>query len=102
MCIARHVAALELARTFDPGVTLVISDGQPDRIADALAIARTFRGAIDALYVGHESDALAMDFMRRLAKAARGEVRSADLSDKDSPRLLLQHIAASLAPPKSE
>lgn len=49
-------AGLKAALAHDPGVTLVISDGQPDRPDEALAIARQFRGVIDVLYIGPDSD----------------------------------------------
>jgi len=91
------VAGLRAAQTHDPGVTLVISDGQPDRPEEALALARTFRGAIDVLYVGPDSDAAAMAFMRRLADAAGGRVETSDIATprgvqrlEGSLRLLLE------------
>lgn len=55
------------------------SDGQPDNAERALAVAARFRGAIDVLYVGPESDHAAIAFMRRLAGAAGGDVQMHDM-----------------------
>ena len=88
--------ALLHVQQFDPGVTLVISDGQPDNAKDALDVARTFRGAIDVLYIGPESDAKAIAFMRQLAAAAGGEVRVHDLAKLGNTRQLIGHIAGLL------
>lgn len=71
--------ALEAVRQHDPGVTLLISDGQPDDPAAALRIARTWRGVIDVLYVGPEGDTKAIEFMRSLAAAAAGSVHVNDV-----------------------
>lgn len=48
--------ALREVQRLDPGVTLVISDGQPDNARAALDVASTFRGAIDVLYIGNDKD----------------------------------------------
>jgi len=71
--------ALEAVRQHDPGVTLLISDGQPDDPAAALRVARTWRGVIDVLYVGPECDTKAIDFMRALAAATAGSVHVNDV-----------------------
>lgn len=89
-------AALDAVRALDPGVTLVISDGQPDNAAAALAAARKFRGAIDVLYIGPESDAAALAFMRALAKAGNGDVRVHDIARLGNSQQLLGHIAGLL------
>ena len=81
--------ALERMLPLDPGTVLVISDGQPDNAERALAVARRFRGAIDVLYVGPDSDSAAIAFMRRLAAAAGGDVQTHDIS-KISGTLQLQ------------
>lgn len=86
-----HVAAL------DPGITLVISDGHPDKPQLALEAAKKFRGAIDVLYIGPEGDSDAILFMRRLAAAAGGEVKTYDLAKLGaSQQQLLTHIAGLL------
>lgn len=82
------VAGLEAARAHDPGVLLLISDGQPDDPAAALAIAASWRGAIDVLYVGPDSDATAIAFMRKFAAAAAGDVRVNDIDRPGSARQL--------------
>ncbi len=88
--------ALEEVRKLDPGVTLVISDGQPDNKSAALAVARQFRGAIDVLYIGPETDGAAIEFMKRLAAAAGGDVRTHDVARLGSAQQLLGHIAGLL------
>lgn len=91
-------AALQHVKAMDPGVTLVISDGQPDNEAAALAVARTFRGVIDVLYIGPETDDAASAFMRRLAAAADGQVRTHDVArlGAGQAQQLIGHIAGLL------
>lgn len=89
-------AGLKAALAHDPGITLVISDGQPDRPDEALAIARRFRGVIDVLYVGPDSDVTAIAFMRRLAEATDGRVTLNDVTREDGARLLASRIAGLL------
>lgn len=93
--------ALEFARAFDPGTTLVISDGEPDNEAAALAAARRFRGAIDVLYIGPAGNARAIEFMRRLAGAADGRVMVNDITTAEGSRLLQQRIAGLLPGPQA-
>jgi Mg-chelatase subunit ChlD len=88
--------ALAHVRTLDPGVTLVISDGQPDNAPAALAEAAKFRGVIDVLYVGPETDAAAIAFMRKLAQATNGDVRIHDIAKLGNSQELLTHIAGLL------
>lgn len=63
-----------------PSHTLVISDGQPDNEAAAIAQAERLVGIIDVLYVGPDCDKAAMDFMRRLARIGCGRMQSADIA----------------------
>lgn len=84
--------ALEHVLPLDPGTVLVISDGQPDNADRALAVARRFRGAIDVLYVGPDSDSAAIAFMRRLAAEAGGDVQMHDIGKISSPRQLQSSI----------
>ena len=88
--------ALLHVRTLDPGVTLVISDGQPDNAGAAIDAAKDFRGAIDVLYIGPENDSAAIAFMKRLAAAAGGEVRVYDLAKLGDSKVLIGHIAGIL------
>lgn len=88
--------ALDRVRALDPGVTLVISDGQPDNAAKALEAARKFRGAIDVLYIGPDSDSAAVAFMRSLAQAGGGDVRVHDVAKLGGARQLIGHIAGLL------
>ncbi|AYL28539.1 TPA: vWA domain-containing protein [Pseudomonas aeruginosa] len=92
-------AALRAALQFNPGVTLVISDGQPDNAKSALEVAAQFRGVIDVLYVGPETDRAAMGFMRRLAAAAGGDMVSNDISSQAGAQRLLTCIAGLLPGP---
>ncbi|TEQ03927.1 VWA domain-containing protein [Pseudomonas aeruginosa] len=92
-------AALRAALQYNPGVTLVISDGQPDNEESALEVAAQFRGVIDVLYVGPEIDRAAMGFMRRLAAAAGGDMVSNDISSQTGAQRLLNCIAGLLPPP---
>lgn len=71
--------ALERVAALDPGVTLVICDGVPDDRARALEAAKKFRGVIDVLYIGPESDTQAIAFMRKLASVAGGDIRTYDV-----------------------
>ncbi len=93
-------AALRAAQQFDPGVTIVISDGQPDNPHQSLKIAETFRGAIDVLYVGPDNDASAISFMNQLARAAGGNMRVNDIGNADGAQKLLGCIAGLLPPPR--
>lgn len=93
------VAGLEAARAYDPGVLLLISDGQPDDPAAALKIAASWRGAIDVLYVGPDGDASAIEFMRKLAAAAGGEVRVNDIGKSTSAAQLGFNIVQMLPSP---
>lgn len=92
------VAGLEAARTHDPGVTLLISDGQPDNADAALSIAERWRGAIDVLYVGPDSDAAAIAFMRRLAAAAAGDVCVNDIGKAGAGVAQLTQSISALLP----
>lgn len=92
-------AALEYVRASDPGVTLVISDGEPDNQGKALAVAGSFRGAIDVLYIGPESNTAAIAFMRRLASMAAGDVVINDIAGMGGVRMLQRQIAGLLQGP---
>jgi hypothetical protein len=70
---ALHLA-LELAARYKPATTLVISDGQPDDKAMALAAARALTGIINVLYCGPDGDQEAILFMQALARAGLGSV----------------------------
>ncbi|RNK52987.1 VWA domain-containing protein [Xanthomonas vasicola] len=92
---------LAAVRELDPGTTLLISDGEPDNEAAALAQARMFRGAIDVLYIGPEGNSRAIDFLRRLAAAAGGHVTINDIAAPTGARLLQQRIAGLLQGPRA-
>ena len=72
-------AAIILAQTLRPSQTLVISDGQPDDAASALAEARSLTGVINALYVGPDADIAAIKFMSELARVGMGQSQTHDM-----------------------
>ena len=85
-------SALDTVRQLDPGVTLVVSDGEPDNAAAALEAAGKFRGAIDVLYIGPEANAAAIAFMRRLAARGGGGMSLHDVARIGSTQKLLGQI----------
>ncbi|QOX05575.1 MULTISPECIES: hypothetical protein [Xanthomonas] len=93
--------ALALVRKLDPGTTLLVSDGEPDNEAAALAQARLFRGAIDVLYIGPEANTRAIEFLRRLAASAGGHVTINDIAAPAGARLLQERIAGLLPGPRA-
>lgn len=72
--------ALTFSKKMDgPGVQFVlISDGQPDDEASALAVAKTYKAKISTIYVGPETERGGADFLRRLAVANGGQFQTAD------------------------
>lgn len=75
---ALHLA-LEAAQREKPVRTLVISDGHPDDEEAAIHAAESLSGRIDALYIGPDSDAAAIAFLRRLAFRCGGTVHTHDI-----------------------
>ena len=67
--------ALKFARVADTGSVrfVIISDGEPDSEQDALAAAAVYKGRIDCVFVGPESDRKARNFLDKLASAHGGE-----------------------------
>ncbi len=65
---------------------IVISDGQPNDPARALALAHTFTSKIDTVFVGPETDFGGAHFLQQLAKAAGGRYvlaeKAVELADK--------------------
>lgn len=88
--------ALRTVNSGVPGATLLISDGRPDNEAAALSAAREFKGVIDVLYIGPESDLSAINFMQTLARITGGTVRTHDLARLGNTQQLLGHIAGLL------
>lgn len=95
---ALHLA-LALAASHRPRHTLVVSDGRPDDETAALAEADRLPGIIDVLYVGADSDAQAMAFMRRLARAGAGRVVVHDVVRQATPAQLGTAIRGLLPAP---
>lgn len=79
---------LEEAMRDGPGRILVISDGQPDDELAALAVARQFDGTIDVLYIGPDSDVMAMRFLEQLARCGRGQYHGSDIARATAPALV--------------
>lgn len=86
---ALHLA-LERSATYRRA--LVISDGEPDSAADALRVAeRIVAGGtqIDTLFIGADTDARGIDFMRQLAKVGRGRPLTVDIIAQRGDRAML-------------
>lgn len=78
---------LQAASACEPGRILVISDGAPDSEEAALQQAASFGGVIDVLYIGPDSDAAAMSFLQRLARAGHGCFHGSDIARAGQPTL---------------
>ncbi len=72
--------ALQFARMADiAGMRfIVVSDGQPDDERAALDVAATYKGRIDCVYVGPETDRRSQEFLNKLANAHGGQQVTAD------------------------
>jgi Mg-chelatase subunit ChlD len=88
--------ALDHAGKYRPRRTIVISDGEPDNEAAALAAAGRLSGVIDVIYCGRDGNARALDFMRRLARAGGGAVVTYDIS-RQAPNASVKALAAAVA-----
>lgn len=69
------LGALQFAKVADmPDMRfIVVSDGQPNEPDAAIALARTFQGRIDTVFVGPETDRYSREYMARLASARGGQ-----------------------------
>lgn len=94
---ALHLA-LAAAAAHRPRHTLVLSDGQPDDKAAALAAADRMTGVIDVIYCGPDNDPEAIAFMRELACRGGGRVVVRDLA-RAAPTALAQDIRLALPAP---
>lgn len=72
--------ALQFAKVADvPGIRFfLISDGEPDNAAEALAVARTFKARIDTIFVGPEWAPHGRRFLQDLAAVANGQSVTAE------------------------
>lgn len=70
-----------------PGRILVISDGEPDKEDEALAVASVFPGVIDVLYIGPDANVAAMRFLQALATAGYGRYHGSDIARAGQPAL---------------
>jgi hypothetical protein len=57
---------------------VLISDGEPDDAAAALAVARTYTSRIDTIFVGDERRPTGRDFLKQLATASGGQNITSD------------------------
>ena len=73
-------AALRFAKVADvPDMRFfLISDGEPNDAAEALAVAATFTARIDTIFVGPERGDRGRDFLERLAAATGGQSATAE------------------------
>jgi hypothetical protein len=83
---ALHLA-LDAAGEHRPARTLVITDGRPDSEDAALEAAGRLSGIIDVIYCGPDSDAQAIDFLRRLARLGGGRCVVRDVVRMSRPEL---------------
>jgi Mg-chelatase subunit ChlD len=76
--------ALRFAKVADvPGMRfIVISDGEPDDEAAALAVASTYKSRIDVIYVGPEAYPRGRNFLQQLAAASSGKLVTADRANE--------------------
>ena len=85
--------ALQFARMADvPGIRfIVISDGEPDDAAAALAEAGRYKSRIDVIFVGPETSPAGRNFLGQLARASGGQQVTADraVALADSAKRLL-------------
>lgn len=81
--------AIDYIERHHPRKTIVISDGQPDDAGAALDAADRLTGQIDVIYVGPDSDAAAIAFMRRLARVGGGRVVVHDIRRQPSAQAAL-------------
>lgn len=92
--------AFALAAQYRPSRTLVVSDGEPDDPAAALAAAEQVSGQIDVLYIGPDSASGAIEFMRRLVRVGCGRMETYDVSKSGARQQQLSaHIRALLPGP---
>lgn len=88
-------AALRFAHMADSAGMrfVVISDGYPDDDEAALREAAGYRGRIDTVYVGPESDRVGREFLQKLATANGGQAVTADCAKELAAKIetLLLH-----------
>lgn len=91
-------AAFELAAKFEPSRTLVISDGEPTS-PDPMGAAKRLSGVIDTLFIGDESAAKAIAFMRELSNLGAGRYHHCDIARGAAGRQQLPSAIAGMLPP---
>jgi hypothetical protein len=64
--------AIDLAATFDPVRTVIISDGEPDSEEEAERAIEGLTGIVDVVYCGDPDSERASKFLESLAKAGAG------------------------------
>ena len=86
--------ALAAAAVQKPSKVIVISDGEPDDQQAAFEAAEEIPGVIDAIFVGDESDKIAIEFMKKLSRMGGGTVILRNL--RDAKQLLAPAIKSLL------
>lgn len=79
-------------KQYNPSVTLIICDGEPDSEVKALAEAETLTGIINVLFIGSEHNVVAINFMKQLARTGHGKYQSSDFKKPDAKKMLADNI----------
>jgi Mg-chelatase subunit ChlD len=72
--------ALERVAMDRPAQVIVITDGRPNSMLEALVAADLIPGTIDTVYIGPEDDREAIEFLRELSQRGGGKSWVNDLS----------------------
>jgi hypothetical protein len=70
-CTALH-KAIQLAATFQPVRTVIVSDGEPDSEDEARKAVEKLTGIVDVVYCGDPRNTRASEFLESLARACAG------------------------------
>jgi len=85
--INNELAALEMAKTLKPELTLLISDGGAGSPSEVLSYATRYPGKIDTLYIGPSGNHHDIAFLQELARIGGGQCALNDLSQIDQAEL---------------
>ena len=84
--------AIKYIKKYNPSVTLIICDGEPNSEVKALSEAEILTGIINVLFIGSEHNAVAINFMKQLARTGHGKYQSSDFKKPDAKKLLTENI----------